>query len=127
MRPASCGWHERPAKAPPPPLLERYTPRVGCPDDVALGEDSHLGVVVLFDSRVLVHGEVHIHLRYGGSQLLWHQTKTKTKTKIRTETKTETEKRTARSSTTRAAIKQQQQVMEDWDIKHIPNTVPENW
>lgn len=45
------------------------TPGVGGPDDVVLGEDSHLGVVVVADTRVLVHTQVHVHLRHAGTEL----------------------------------------------------------
>lgn len=45
-------------------------PGLGGPDDVVLGEDRDLRVVVLAYARILVHAQVHVHLRHARSHLI---------------------------------------------------------
>lgn len=44
-------------------------PGLGGPNDVVLGEDCDLRVVVLANARVLVHAQVHVDLRHVRPQL----------------------------------------------------------
>lgn len=40
-----------------------FVPGIGGPDDVVLGEDGYLGVVVITHARIFVHAQMYVNLR----------------------------------------------------------------